>query len=112
MPMNIAEKAGTSLRPNAVDFDRFRLRRYIESLAGIGELDTHNEPVDLAGIAEVMEGNQKAVLFRSVGPEKAEFVGNVMGGRNRIAAAFGVKPGELLKEVQRGRFNKPAGLGV
>jgi 2,5-furandicarboxylate decarboxylase 1 len=105
--MNVVEKAGTNLRPNAVDFDRFRLRRYVESLAGLGELDTHNEPVDLAGIADVMEGNQKAVLFRSAGPEKAELVGNVMGGRNRIAAAFGVKPGELLKEVQRRLRNKP-----
>ena len=105
--MNVVEKTGANLRPNAVDFDRFRLRRFIESLAGIGELDTRNEPVDLAGIAEVMEGNQKAVLFRSAGPEKAELVGNVMGGRARIAAAFGVKPDELLKEVQRRLRNKP-----
>jgi len=105
--MNVVEKTGTNLRPNAVDFDRFRLRRYVESLAALGELDTRNEPVDLAGIADVMEGNHKAVLFRSAGPEKAELVGNVMGGRNRIAAAFGVKPGELLKEVQRRLRNKP-----
>ena len=72
-----------------------------------GELDTRSEPVDLAGIAEVMEGNQKAVLFRAAGPEKAELVGNVMGGRSRIAAAFGVKPNELMKEVQRRLRNKP-----
>src|SRR5260370_20420056 len=109
--MNVVEKTGKKtgpdLRPNAVDFDRFRLRRYVESLAGISDLDTRNDPVDLAGIADVMEGNHKAVLFRSAGPEKAELVGNVMGGRNRIAAAFGVKPGELLKEVQRRLRNKP-----
>ena len=30
-----------------------------------------------------------------------------MGGRARIAAAFGVKPNELLKEVQRRLRNKP-----
>ena len=71
------------------------------------ELDTRGEPVDLAGIAEVMEGNQKAVLFRSAGPEKAELAGNVMGGRARLAAAFGVKPGELLAEIQRRLRNKP-----
>src|SRR3569833_4458364 len=99
-PMNVVEKAGTSLRPNAVDFERFRLRRFVESL-GSAELDTKSEPIDLAGIAEVMEGNGKAVLFRSAGPEKAELVGNVMGSRGRLAAAFGVKPNELLKEVQR-----------
>ena len=109
--MNVVEKAGkkteSNLRSNAVDFERFRLRRFIESLADIGELDTRDEPVDLAGIAEVMEGNQKAVLFRSAGPEKAELVGNVMGGRGRIAEAFGVKPNELLREVQRRLRSKP-----
>ena len=94
--MNVVEKTGTNPRRNAVDFDRFRLRRYVESLAAIDELDTRNEPIDIAGIADVMEGNHKAVLFRSAGPEKAELVGNVMGGRNRIAAAFGVKPGDKL----------------
>ena len=78
-----------------------------KALAGVDELDTRSEPVDLAGIAEVMEGNQKAVLFRAAGPEKAELVGNVMGGRARIAAAFGVKPNELMKEVQRRLRNKP-----
>src|SRR5438552_19208984 len=109
--MNVVEKTGANSRPNTVDFDRFRLRRYIESLAGTGELDTRNEPVDLAGIAEVMEGNQKAVLFRSAGPEKAELVGNVMGGRARIAAAFGVKPHELMKEVTKRLRNKPEIFG-
>src|SRR4029079_121906 len=104
--MNVVEKAGSNLHPNAVDFERFRLRRFIESL-GSAELDTRNEPVDLAGLAEVMEGNQKAVLFRAAGPEKAELVGNVMGGRARIAAAFGVKPSELMKEVTRRLRNKP-----
>ena len=108
--MNVVEKAGkktgSDLRPNAVDFERFRLRRFIESL-GDAELETRSEPVDLAGIAEVMEGNQKAVLFRAAGPEQAELVGNVMGGRSRIAAAFGVKPNELMKEVTRRLRNKP-----
>ena len=104
--MNVIEKAGTKPKANAVDFDRFRLRRFIESL-GSDELDTHHDPIDLAGLAERMEGNSKAVLFRAAGPEKAELVGNVMGGRSRIAAAFGVKPNELLKEVQRRLRNKP-----
>src|SRR4051794_7270454 len=104
--MNVAEKAGSNLRPNAVDFERFRLRRFIESLDA-SELETRDEPLDLAGLAEVMEGNSKAVLFRAAGPEKAELVGNVMGGRSRIAAAFGVKPNELMKEVARRLRNKP-----
>jgi 2,5-furandicarboxylate decarboxylase 1 len=105
-PMNVAEKASAKLRPNAVDFERFRLRRFIESL-GTEELDTCNAAVDLAALAGVMEGNRKAVLFRSAGPEQAELVGNVMGSRARIATAFGVKPHELMKEVARRLRSKP-----
>lgn len=104
--MNVAEKASAELRPNTVDFERFRLRRFIESL-GPEELDTRSAAIDLAGLAGVMEGNPKAVLFRSAGPEQAELVGNVMGSRARIAAAFGVKPPELMKEVMRRLRNKP-----
>ncbi|MEA3026053.1 MAG: hypothetical protein QOF91_1338, partial [Alphaproteobacteria bacterium] len=47
--MNVVEKAAPNRKPNALDFDRFRLRQYIESLADLGELDIRNEPVDLAG---------------------------------------------------------------
>ena len=78
-----------------------------KSLPKLNELDIRNEPIDLAGIAEVLEGNPKAVLFRAAGPERAELVGSVTGGRGRIAAAFGVKPNELLHEIQRRLKNKP-----
>ena len=105
--MNVAETMGSGLARNAMDFDRFRLRRYVEALAAIGELDTRDQPLDLAGIAEVLEGNPKAVLFRAAGPERAELVGSVMGGRTRLAAAFGVKPDGLLHEIQRRLRNKP-----
>jgi 2,5-furandicarboxylate decarboxylase 1 len=104
--MNVAEKAGAQPRPNAIDFERFRLRRFIESL-GAEELDSRDAAIDLAGIAAVMEGNPKAVLFRSAGPERSELVGNVMGGRARIAKAFGVEPHELMQEVTRRLGNKP-----
>ena len=105
--MNVVEKPATRSRPSAVDFERFRLRRFVEGLATAGELEIHDAPVDLAGIAELLEGNPKAVLCRAAGPERVQLVGNVMGGRARIAAAFGVKPNELLKEVQRRLRNKP-----
>jgi len=82
------------------DFDRFRLRRFVEGLSA-AECETRNEPADLATIAEVFEGNPKAVLFRAVGPERAELVGNVMGSRRRLAYAFGSEPHALLTEIQR-----------
>jgi UbiD family decarboxylase len=104
--MNVVEKTANKSKANAVDFERFRLRRFIESL-GDNDLDIRAEPIELAGIAEIMEGNAKAVLFRSAGPERAELVGNVSGSRSRLAAAFGVRPAQLLKEVQRRLRNKP-----
>ena len=81
--MNIAETA--SGRPNAGDrpgtLPPARLRRE----PGPDELETAKTPVDLADVAEVFEGNPKAVLFRAVGPERQELVGNVAGSRSRIA---------------------------
>ena len=65
--MNIVEKAPVHSPSSATDFDRFRLRRFVESLPD-GELETHAEPLDLADIAPILEGNARAVLFRAVGP--------------------------------------------
>ena len=105
--MNVIDKSEAGQTSRAIDFDRFRLRRFIDGLAGSSELDIRSEPVELAGIAEVLEGNSKAVLFRAAGPERAELVGCVMGGRNRLAKAFGVKPDGLLAEIQRRLKNRP-----
>src|SRR5690348_2071017 len=57
-PMGIVEKPQT--RTTAADFDRFRLRRFVESLGD--ELDTIHGPADLADVAAMLEGNPKAVL--------------------------------------------------
>jgi 2,5-furandicarboxylate decarboxylase 1 len=92
-------KAGT--RETGVDFERFRLRRFVEELRQAGELDVRPASTDLASVAEGLEGNVKAVLFERVGKEGAQLVGNVMGGRSRLARAFGVAPDKLLAEVLR-----------
>jgi len=89
------------------DFDRFRLRRFVEDLASTGELDTREGPIDLADIAGVLEGNAKAVLFRAAGPERQHLVGNVCASRTRLARAFGVAPNALLPEIQRRLRTKP-----
>src|SRR5690348_16693509 len=90
-----------------VDCERFRLRRFIDSLAGTDELEVHDGPVDLADVARPLDGNRKAVLFRQAGPERVELVGNVAGSRSRLARAFGVAPAELLPEVQKRLRGKP-----
>jgi UbiD family decarboxylase len=103
----IAEKAHAAVPAAAADFDRFRLRRFVESLGDTGEVERRDEPLDLADIAPILEGNPRALLFRAVGPERQELVANVSGSRARLARAFGVEPRALIGEIQRRLKNKP-----
>ena len=92
----------TSLKNDPLpDLDAFRLRRFVEQMIDEGEVEVVEEEIDLADVASRMDGNEKAVLFRKAGPEKAEIVGSMTGGRRRMAKAFGVEPGDLLVEVNR-----------
>ena len=86
---------------HGIDTERFRLRTFLAGLAGSDELQVHDAPIDLVDVAAVADGNPKAILFRSVGPEGAELAGNVTGSRERLARAFGVPAGALLGEVSR-----------
>jgi 2,5-furandicarboxylate decarboxylase 1 len=88
-----------------IDLERFRLRRFIEQLPA-DELETRNGAIDLADVAQALEGNPRAVLFEAVGPERQQLVGSVTGSRSRIAHALGVTPNELLREIQRRMRNK------
>ena len=86
---------------NSIDLDRFRLRTFIESLDGSDQLDIREDKVDLADMAAIMQGNTKAVWFKKAGPEGVEVVGNVVGGRERLARALGVPKAEVIQELQR-----------
>ena len=97
--MGIVEKTQAAAPSKLPDVDRFRLRRFVEGLGD--DLETVSAATDLADVAAILEGNRKAVLFRAVGPERQELVGNVTGSRARIARAFGVEPNELLPELLR-----------
>src|SRR3982074_1261593 len=97
-----AGKAGTS----AVDFDRYRLRRFVESL-GADDLEIRAEATELGDVAAALEANPRAVLFRAAGPESQELVGNVNGSRERLAGAFGGAPAQLAAQVQRRLRGKP-----
>src|SRR5262249_8320778 len=104
--MNVIEKpaAGANL---ATTLDRFRLRRFVENLADTDELERREAPVDLAGIAAILDGNPRAVHFLAAGPEQQELVGNVVSSRTRIARAFGVAPERLAAEISRRLANTP-----
>ena len=102
--MNIIDKplaARVAPTTAAADLDRYRLRGFIEQLAGTDEVERREAPVDLADIAQILDGNPRAVHFLAAGPERQELVGNVVSSRSRIARAFGVAPARLAAEIAR-----------
>ena len=105
--MNVIDKPAAVSSVATSDLDRFRLRRFIESLAGTHELERRDAPIDLADIAKVLDGNPRAVHFLAAGPEQQELVGNVVSSRSRIARAFGVVPERLAADIARRLTNKP-----
>ncbi len=83
------------------DLERFRLRRFVETLAAAGELKTHASPCDLVDLPELIDNQPHAVLATAVGPQAQQVVANVCGARSRLALAFGVAPDKVREEVQR-----------
>jgi 2,5-furandicarboxylate decarboxylase 1 len=101
--MGLEQLSTTAAAP--VDFDRFRLRSFVEQLAAIGELETKSGATRLADIARTLEANPKAVLFEAAGG--CPLIGNALGSRKRFAQAFGVTPIKLLPEILRRLRGKP-----
>ncbi len=93
-----------------VDYDRYRLRRFVEQLETAGELQRRRGTTKLTEIAAALEANPKAVLFEQAGGEP--LVGNVCGSRKRYALAFGVTPQRLLPEILRRLRTKPEFIDV
>jgi len=85
----------------SIDFDRFRLRRFLQTLREAGQLEVQDGPLDLVDIAAVLEGNGMAVLFQKVGPEGWDLAGNVAASRKRLALAFDTTVDGIVPEVQR-----------
>lgn len=83
------------------DFEKFRLRSFVERLTALGEVEIHEEPVPLGVLARLVEQAEKATHFRRVGAEAYEMVAGVNASRKRLAAAFGVAEKELLAEYLR-----------
>src|SRR5215469_5951122 len=84
-----------------VDFDKFRLRRFVEQLIDLGEVEIHDEPVPLTGLSPIIEATDKAVLFRKAGPERVEMVAKTAGNYRRLAAAFDTSEDRLHDEYAR-----------
>jgi 2,5-furandicarboxylate decarboxylase 1 len=89
-----------------IDTEKFRLRRFVERLDSLGEVTTIKDSVDLTNLAAAIEANEKAVLFKQVGPDKLELVANVNGSRKRLAVAFETDEANVISEFQR-RLDNP-----
>src|ERR1700742_4861054 len=85
----------------AMDFDRFRLRKFVDRLVQLDEVEIHHEPVALADMSALIEATPKATLFKKAGPEQHEVVAAVTGSRRRLAAAFGVNEREMARDYLR-----------
>ncbi len=71
-----------------IDFEKFRLRRFVDRLIELDEVEIRDERVPLTGLSPIIEGTPKAVLFKQAGPERQEIIAKAAGGRKRIVAAF------------------------
>jgi 2,5-furandicarboxylate decarboxylase 1 len=79
--------------------DRFSLRKHMAKIKAMGLVETIEAETDLADIAHSLQGSDKAVYFTNVGPEKTEIIGNVMGSRALLGAAFDVEEQDVLAEL-------------
>jgi UbiD family decarboxylase len=84
-----------SARASNIDVEKYRLRRFVERLIDMDEVEIHDEAVPLTGLSAIIERTDKALLFKQAGPERAELVAKTAGSQKRIAAAFGVSEDKL-----------------
>ncbi|HEX3883506.1 MAG TPA: UbiD family decarboxylase [Stellaceae bacterium] len=84
-----------------IDTEKYRLRRFVDHLNELGEVEVHSEPVPLVNLSPIIEGTAKAVLFKQAGPERAEIVAKTAGSRRRVAAAFGTTEDRLYDAYYR-----------
>ena len=97
---------------STIDMEKYRLRSLLERLIDMGEMEIHDQLVPLAGLGAVIEGTQKAVLFKKTGPEHAEMVAKTAGNRRRLAAAFQTSEDKLYEEYFKRLANPQTVLEV
>jgi 2,5-furandicarboxylate decarboxylase 1 len=91
-------KAGST---PGIDMEKYRLRRFVERLIDMGEVEIHAEPVPLTGLSPIIEASDKVVLFKRAGAEQVEIVAKTAGSRKRLAVAFDTGADGLYDEYFR-----------
>src|SRR3977135_1244356 len=92
----------TTRAASKIDFDRYRLRAFVEGLGGT-ECEQRSGTSKLSDVARALEGNPKAVVFEHAGSGGFPLVGNALASRWRFAQAFGVTPLQQMLRRLGGR---------
>jgi UbiD family decarboxylase len=101
------QAGGTGMLDRECDFEKFRLRRFVERLIELDEVEVHDQPVPLTQMSTIIErSGPKAVLFRQAGPERFEIAAKVAARRSRLIAAFDSTPDTIYDDFL-GRFATP-----
>ena len=105
--MRLEEIGGTGMLGRECDFEKFRLRRFVDKLIALGEVEIHDEPVPLTGMSAIIErSGPKAVLFKQAGPERLEVAAKVGASRSRLIAALESTPQSVYDDYLN-RFANP-----
>ena len=98
--------SGTGMQGREFDFEKWRLRRFVDKLISLDECEVREEPTPLTAISSIIENSPKAVLFKQAGPERVELAGKVAGGRSRVIAALDSTPEKVYDDFLS-RFANP-----
>ena len=90
--------SATGMLGREFDFEKFRLRKFVDRLLDMDEVEVHSEPTPLTALSEIIENTPKAVLFKQAGPERAELIAKAGASRKRLIAAFDSTPDKIYDE--------------
>jgi UbiD family decarboxylase len=81
-----------------IDMEKYRLRRFVDRLITMNEVEIHDKPVPLTALSAIIETTARVHLFKRAGPEQVEIVAKTAGNRKRLAAAFDTSEDKLHEE--------------
>src|ERR1700761_6753566 len=68
-----------------IDMEKYRLRRFVDRLIAMDEVEIHDKPVPLTALSSIIESSPRAHLFNKAGPEQVEIVAGTGSSRKRLA---------------------------
>ena len=91
--------SGTGMQGHEFDFEKYRLRRFVDQLIERGDVDVHEGPVALTALGSIIEKTPRAVLFKQAGPERVELAAKVAASRDRLMLALDATPSTVHEKL-------------